>query len=147
MYSHSLEGTIPYLVVIPQINYKDNFSHVNRIGCERPFFTDLSRFVTCASHGTYTMPCCIVTHPTTHVFLSETELFKLFDYSFPNNHCCCIVNSPRNKGIKMICFHLTNTGFKVISRLKRELKAHHPSDEMPQNPFYKVEWRDQKTPL
>ena len=141
-----MEGTIPYLAVFPQINNKVYVSDVNRTGCEKAFFTDLSRFDTSASRGTYTMRCWIITHPTTtHVFLSESELLKLFEYSCPNNHCSCIVISPRNKGIKMICFHLTSNGFKEISRLKREVKAQNPSNEMAQNAFLHSRMMESKT--
>ena len=144
-YSHSMEETIPYLAVFPQINNKVYVSDVNRTGCEKAFFTDLSRFDTSASRGTYTMRCWIITHPTTDVFLSESELLKLFDYSCPNNHCFCIVISPRNMGIKMICFRLTSNGFKEISRLKREVKAQNPSNEMAQNAFLHSRMMESKT--
>ena len=132
--------------MFPQINNKDYVSDVNRTGCEKQFYIDLSRFDTSASRGTYTMRCWIITHPTTtHVFLSESELFNLFEYSCPNNHCFCIVISPRNKGIKIICFHLTSNGFKEISRLKREVKAQNPSNEMAQNAFLHSRMMESKT--
>ena len=147
-YSHTKDSMISFLGVFPQVNRMDIVTDINRSVCEPGFFTCLSRLDKSETlRGSYVMRCWILTHPTSDVFLSASEILQLFEYSLPDNNCFCIVISPRSKGIKIICFHLTSLGFNKIQMLKKVADDRYSSNVDRKYPFLLCQITDSGKPF
>ena len=70
--------------------------------------------------GAFKSHCLIITHPTSSVFLSESDIVDLYKETCRIRNSFCIVLSPRSEGMKILCVQLTDEGFNEIKRLEEQ---------------------------
>ena len=132
-YSFGDEGTIKYLVLLPQeatpcsVESKPLKSRKHEPDdlTVADVQQRLQRFGPAEREGCFIQSCWLLTHPRSTVFLTEKEIYKLYlrTKAATNKQMFAIVLSPRNEGLKAICLRLTKTGFNSIDKaVKRAQK-------------------------
>ena len=66
----------------------------------------------------YSMRCWIITHPTSSVYLTDMEIVQLHKLTKKKEDCFCVVLSPRNAGMKMLCVKLTKRGYSEMNEME-----------------------------
>ena len=107
-FSDSPDGSVNHLGIIPFDDKSPTSAKPNKYGLEGILvqcFGEDKLFPFCDK--TFVSRCWIITHPTSNVFLLSGEILQLYIHIHHNQNCFCIILSPRNNGIKMVCVKLT----------------------------------------
>jgi len=120
-FSDSLDGPVRYLGIIPFDREISTAAGLDECNHEEIFIKCFGEAYSCSPR--FVTRCWIITHPTSSVFLSSEEIVQLYDHTVQDEQCFCVVLSPRNDGMKMLCVQLTTKGSKEIKKFQNQLKG------------------------
>ena len=119
-FSESIDGPVTYLCTIPFGREKSTTAGSDIYNHKKIFSDCFGGSSSCPPR--FVTRCWIITHPTSSVFLSSEEIVQLYDHTLQDKQCFCVVLSPRNDGMKMLCVQLTTKGFKTIKKFQEDLE-------------------------
>ena len=111
------DGVIQYLALLPQ---KNEVSNVTSRSTGPTELDAVERFRTLKPQGNFTPRCWIHTHPRWKAYMSSTDIFQLYACACEFRQAFGIVLSPRGEGLKALCVHLTQNGFRLVARFCQE---------------------------
>ena len=110
-FSNSKQGVIQYLGLLPQVNTVSRIQgvqgHPNELDAAT-MFCDMEHL----NHDAIFQRCWIHTHPRYPAYMSSLDLIQLYFMRLIDDNSFGIVISPREKGVKLLCVHLTDEGFR-----------------------------------
>jgi len=117
-FSSGENGVVNYLAKLPQTNTPTN------VTSRDPGVTELDSVQRMEAMNPQASPfvprCWIHTHPRWRAFMSATDIFQLYLCACQFHLSFGIVISPRVKGLKVLCVHLTEIGFTEGRRFCQE---------------------------
>ena len=135
-YSHERNGTIKYLLLLPQENAVDSV-HSRRLCSSKhnpndvtfaDFMKEMQKYEP-QRFGAPVQRCWLLTHPRDTPLLSLREIYKLYTMVCHNRKFFAIVFSPKQEGLKAICVQLTTDGFSAIARYEQRAQKQGDDDE------------------
>jgi len=109
-FSNSKEGVIQYLGLLPQVNTVSRIQSAEGNPNEldaATMFCDMEHL----NDGSIFQRCWIHTYPRYPAYMSSLDLIQLYSLRLMDDNSFGIVISPREKGVKLLCVHLTDEGF------------------------------------
>jgi len=113
-FSYGNDGAVSYLAFLPQIN---TVSQVTDREGGRTEYDAVQYFAEhCGKQeDEFRLRCWIHTHPAYKAFMSGLDLCQMYYLRCQNPDSFAIVLSPRKKGVKALCVHLTDAGFAKLN--------------------------------